>query len=278
MKHLPKLSLVVQTPEVEKTVPVALLTGTLEEKFAKAAEFGADGVELMMTNPKKLDLKLILNILKANELEVSAIASGAVAFASGLTLLHPDPSTAKTARERFMDLIDTATALNAPLVTVGSFRGRLASYPGDGRAVLRDILIEAAEYAYERNVKIALEPINRYEADLIHTAEQGLQFAFEVGHPAFGLLLDTFHVNIEETSYTEPFICLGKVGKLFHVHLGDNNRRYPGQGLIDFHAIVSTLGELGYTGYLSAELLAKPDPDTAAQRTLSYMRTILEDL
>jgi sugar phosphate isomerase/epimerase len=63
---------------------------------------------------------------------------------------------------------------------------------------------------------------------------------------------------------------------LWHVHLGDNNRLPPGCGLIDFRAIVATLREVGYSGYLSAELLARPDPDTAARHTLTYMRSLLE--
>ncbi|MGW8250065.1 MAG: sugar phosphate isomerase/epimerase family protein, partial [Anaerolineales bacterium] len=93
-----------------------------------------------------------------------------------------------------------------------------------------------------------------------------------------GLLLDTYHVNIEESSYSEPFRHTIQAGRLFHVHLGDNNRLPPGQGLIDFEAIVKTLYECGYSGYLSAELLAKPDPDTAARETLTYMRGLLEGL
>ncbi|MDI7276456.1 MAG: TIM barrel protein, partial [Anaerolineae bacterium] len=104
---------------------------------------------------------------------------------------------------------------------------------------------------------------------------EGLAFLEEVGHPALGLLLDTYHVNIEERSWTEPFRRLMAAGRLWHVHLGDNNRLYPGGGLIDFAAIVSTLGEAGYRGYLSAELLAQPDPDTAAAESLSAMRPLV---
>ena len=87
--------------------------------------------------------------------------------------------------------------------------------------------------------------------------------------------MDTYHINIEEASWTEPFRQVMAEDKLFHVHLGDNNRLPPGKGLIDFSAIVDTLAEINYTGYLSAELFPKPDPDTAARQTLEYMNTIL---
>jgi sugar phosphate isomerase/epimerase len=127
-----------------------------------------------------------------------------------------------------------------------------------------------------RNVQLALEPLNRYETDIIHNVEEGLAFLHEVNHPALGLLLDTYHINIEEPSWTEPFRRAMSSGQLLHVHLGDNNRLPPGHGLIDFAAIVATLREIGYSGYLSAELLALPDPDTAARQTLAHMRCLLE--
>ncbi len=270
-----KLSLAIQTPEVPVPVPVALLTGSLEDRLAKARGLGADGVELLTVNPKALDAPALRRALDGAGLEVAAIGSGALAFAAGLTLLHSDPQVAAQAQERLRDLIDFAVFLRAPLVTVGSFRGRVASVGGNGRALLAARLREAADYAAARGVRLALEPLNRYETDIVHTASEGLAFVEEVGHPALGLLLDTYHVNIEERSWAEPFRRAMAAGRLWHVHLGDNNRLYPGGGLIDFAAIVATLGEAGYRGYLSAELLARPDPDTAAIETMRRMRPLV---
>jgi sugar phosphate isomerase/epimerase len=140
---------------------------------------------------------------------------------------------------------------------------------------LAALLREGAAYAKARGVRLALEPLNRYESDIVNSAEEGLAFLNEIGHPTLGLVLDTYHVNIEERSWTEPFRRVMAAGRLFHIHLGDNNRLPPGHGLIDFPAIVVSLREIGYNGYLSAELLAKPDPDTAAQQTCTYMRSLL---
>lgn len=270
-----KLSLAIQTPEVEPAVPVALLSGTLEEKLRRAAQLGAQGVELMTADPRALDWQTIAGLLHQNGLEAAAVASGAIFFSLGLALLHSDPEKAAQAKDRLYSLIDFAAALGSPLVTIGSFRGRSAWVKGDGRTRLATILREAGETAEKRSVRLVLEPLNRYEADLINTAGEGLEFLQMVQHPSVGLLLDTFHVNIEETSWTEPFARLLAAGKLWHVHLGDNNRLPPGSGLIDFPAIVSTLFDLGYDGYLSAELLAKPDPDSAAVKTLAYMRALM---
>jgi sugar phosphate isomerase/epimerase len=271
-----KLSVAVQTPEVNRAVPVALLAGTFEERLGKARRLGLDGLELMAADPARLDAAAIRAALEQAGLEAAAIGSGAVAYCTGLTLLHADGAVAARASSRLDDLIEFAARVGAPLVTIGSFRGWLSSVGAGGRERLAGVLRCAARLGRERGVRLALEPLNRYESDIVNTAEQGLAFVAEVDQPALGLLLDTYHVNIEERSWTEPFRRLMSAGKLWHVHLGDNNRLPPGQGLIDFPAIVATLSELGYTRFLSAELLALPDPDTAARQTLEYMRSILE--
>lgn len=271
-----KLSLAIQTPEVQPIIPVALLAGTFEEKLAKAARLGADGVELMTVDPALLDAGAIRAGLQQHGVEAAAIGSGGVAFATGLTLLHADPAKAAQAASRLKQLIDFAQAIGAPLVTIGSFRGRLASVGTGNRSQIISLLHESADYAAGCNVRLVIEPLNRYEADLVVNAGEGLALVDEVGHPALGLLLDTFHANIEESSRTEPFRRLMSAGRLWHVHIADNNRLPPGQGLIDFPAIVAALRQAGYEGYLSAELLARPDPDTAGQQTLAYMRPLLE--
>jgi sugar phosphate isomerase/epimerase len=67
-----------------------------------------------------------------------------------------------------------------------------------------------------------------------------------------------------------------EAGRLWHVHVADNNRLAPGKGLINFSAIIACLREVGYEGYLSAEILAQPDPDTAARDAVAHMRRLLE--
>ncbi len=269
-----KLSVVTPTPEVEAAVPVALLSGTFAERLQKAARLGCDGVELMVVRPAELDAGEIRAQVSARGLEVSAIASGAIYMVDGLTLLASDAEVSRRAEARLRALIDFAAAVEAPLVTIGGFRGRLA-WAGGGhqaRARLIEILGAAAEKAAEQDVRLALEPLNRYESDIVNNARQGLALIEEVGHSHLGLLLDTFHVNIEEPSLYDCFRQAMAAGRLWHVHLGDSNRLPPGQGHIDFAGIVAALGEAGYRGYLSAELLPRPDPDAAAEATLRHMR------
>jgi 5-keto-L-gluconate epimerase len=267
-----KLSLAIQTPEVPLTIPVSLLEGSFEEKLSKAGSLGLDGVELMCIDPPRLDLPAILGVLQANRLAVSAIASGGVYFSTGLSLLNEDREKALQAQILLDNLITTAAYFQASVVTIGSFRGRLNQMGLQGLQRLQEILLAAAERAWSLGVRLAIEPLNRYETDLIRNTDEGLTFLSQADHPGLGLLLDTFHVNIEETSWTTPFSRVIQAGKLFHVHLGDNNRLFPGQGIIDFPAIFRVLRESDYRGYLSAELLAKPTADEAARQVVAYMR------
>lgn len=270
-----KLSLAIQTPEVSVLVPVALLTGTWEEKLAKAARLGVQGVDLMTVDPDALDVAALRASLQRHGLHVAAIGSGAVTFATGMALLHANPAQAAEARRRLDGMIRLAAALGAPLVTIGSFRGRLAHGGDQARARLATLLRATATEAAAQGVRLALEPLNRYETDLVHTVAEGLDFIGEIGHPAVGLLLDTYHINIEESSWTEPFRQAMAAGLLWHVHVGDNNRLPPGRGLIDFGAILTTLRAIGYDGYLAAELLGRPDPDAAAAETVAYLGSVL---
>ena len=270
-----KLSLVVQTPEVSSSSPVSLLSGSFEERLAKAASLGADGLELIPMNPATLDADGIRASLARHGLEAAAIGTVLLGF-TGITLLHADPDVAVQAQARLRDMIGFASATGAPVVTIGGFRGRVASVGEEGPERLTAALQEAAAFAESRDVRLALEPINHFQTDFVTTAQEGLALLESVGHPAVGLLLDTCHMNIDESSWAQPFRQVMEAGRLWHVHLADNNRLAPGRGLIDFRPIIMALREVGYTGYLSAEVLAQPDPDTAAQDALTHVRSLLE--
>jgi len=257
-----RLALAVQTPDVTLALPVALLSGTWPEKLDRAARLGVDGLELMTADPSGLQPGRMRKELEARGLTAVAIGSGAAAMQAGLTLLHADARVAARAAARLDELTAFAADVGAPLVTIGSFRGRLAGAGADARDRLADRLRLAADRAATLGVRLAIEPLNRYEADLINTAAEGLAFVESIGHPALGLLLDTYHVNIEEASWEAPIQCLMQAGRLWHMHLGDNNRLSPGDGMIDFGLLVRALRAAGYDGALSAELLARPDPDT----------------
>jgi sugar phosphate isomerase/epimerase len=268
-----KLAVCTTTSEVPVPVPVALLSGSFQERLDKAAALGCDGLELMVLNPDQLDVDRVAGEIRSRDLEVAAIGTGAQLFVDQLTLLAQDRTTENRALERFGKLVGVAAACGAPIGTVGSFRGKLAGSGERARERIVDTLRCCAEKAHSRNVRVALEPLNRYEADFINTAEEGMSLVQEINHPAFGLLLDTFHMNIEEPHLADAVYTAAE--RLWHLHLGDSNRLPPGKGHFNFSLVVDALRDIGYTGYLSAELLAKPDPDTAARLTMAAMRDLV---
>ncbi|MBB6635896.1 sugar phosphate isomerase/epimerase family protein [Cohnella thailandensis] len=112
-------------------------------------------------------------------------------------------------------------------------------------------LREAAVYARELGVQIGLEPVNRYESNLINTCEQALKLKNLVGEPNIKIHLDTYHMNIEEKSFYEATKAAGS--DLIHYHICENDRGIPGTGLVDWDSIFRALSELNYTGYAALE-------------------------
>lgn len=273
-----KLSIVLQTPEIEVSIPVALLSGSFEERLRKAAELGYDGVELMVSDPRRLDVEKIRSQLRKVGLRVSAIGSGAIAMVEKYTLLSVDTEISNRAERRLHELIEFASQIGAGCVTIGSFRGRAGGVKNaNGRSQLIETLKRSSERAAENGVLLALEPLNRYESDIVNTAEEGLGLIDQIGSKSIGIVLDTYHMNIEEPNFTGSIEKVAVAGKLFHVHIGDSNRLPPGQGHIDFQEIASALRSNNYNGYLSAELLPVPDGDQAAKKTIEYMRKIVPE-
>jgi sugar phosphate isomerase/epimerase len=119
-----------------------------------------------------------------------------------------------------------------------------------------DGLKEVYDHAMKCGVKMAIEPLNRFETYFVNRGEQALALAKDVG-PECGICLDVFHMNIEELDMFAAVRNAGK--KLFDVHVAENNRLAPGMGRIDWARLVSTLREVGYDGALTMEAVASVD-------------------
>ncbi len=245
--------------------------GKLEENIFKIKSFGYDGIELAIRDPGKIDLRFLNSILAKVELPVAAIGTGQAFGEEGISFTHPSKELREKAVERIKLQMKLAETLGTKVI-IGLIRGRKESDLNDDQ--INDWLIEALKNcaSSNRNVKIAIEPINRYETNIINSVESGIEILKEVNMSNVGLLLDTFHMNIEEPSIIES-IKLAR-NRLFHFHIADSNRWYPGAGHIDFGKILETLDEIGYSDFISAEILPLPDPDTAAERTINYMREL----
>jgi D-psicose/D-tagatose/L-ribulose 3-epimerase len=112
-------------------------------------------------------------------------------------------------------------------------------------------LREAAKYAADLGVKLAIEPINRFETDLVNTVDQGLELVQEIGADNVGLLLDTFHMNIEEKDI--PAAILRAAGHIVEVHACANDRGTPGEDHLPWPKIAAALAQTHYDGPLVIE-------------------------
>ena len=244
----------------------------LEEAVRLAAEVGFDGVELAIGDPKGLDPASVKRLLGAYGLEVPALGTGA-AYAEGLSLSHPEAARREGAVSRLKAHVDLAAELGA-YVIVGLIRGRAKDGLGPERATECVVagMREVARYAAGRGVKLLLEPLNRFETDLLNTVGDALAMAEAAGDNV-GLLVDTFHMNIEEPSITGSLREAAR--RIWHVHVADSNRWAPGCGHLDFREIVGTLRDSGYQGYLSAEILHKPEARAAYARTREHLAPLL---
>jgi D-psicose/D-tagatose/L-ribulose 3-epimerase len=107
------------------------------------------------------------------------------------------------------------------------------------------------DYAGERGVRLGIEPLNRFETSLINTAEQVMEVVESIDSPAAGVMLDTFHMNIEEKSPAEAIRSVGS--RLVHFHACGTDRGTPGADHTDWTAIADALRETGYDGAMVIE-------------------------
>jgi sugar phosphate isomerase/epimerase len=266
-----KLSIVLSTQQAQ--FQAATFKGDLETNLARIASFGYDGVELAIRDPKLVDLENLEALVGKYHLRVPAIGTGQAWGEEGLSFTDPDPEIRKRAIERIKSHIPGASRFGAVII-IGLIRGIVK--PGMDSAQALDWLVEAlrecSEAAHPHGIRLALEPINRYETTLINTTAQGLELIERVGADNFGLLLDTFHMNIEEPVIEDSIRSCGE--RVFHFHVADSNRWYPGAGHLDFKSMLNTLFATGYRGWVSGEFLPKPDAETAAQKGIAHLRQI----
>ncbi|MDX1601084.1 MAG: sugar phosphate isomerase/epimerase family protein, partial [Anaerolineales bacterium] len=248
----------------------------LEETFHRLARFGYQGVELK-GEPEQYDAGRVRSLAEQYELEITSVLGWALASIPGRDLASPNAASREQAVEYASRCVDLAAAVGAPIVVViPAAAGRTAPAGGPhdprswregyssewGHAV--DSVKQAAAYAREYDITLALEPINRYETFLVKNVEEGLRFIEEVGAGNLKLHLDTFHMNLEEPN---PARAVRKAGdSLVNMHLSDSNRQAPGKGHFDFESLFAALQAIEYRGALALEPVPPgSDPILATQ-------------
>ncbi len=225
--------------------------------FLKSAGF--DGVELMGD----------LAVYTPGEVNAALGASGLQVLSvtpQNVDLAHPDPAVRAQAVEYYLRLLDFAAAVGAPVAGCHGAVGRVRALSGEeaeGRW-FREGVQRIAEYAARLGLCLALETLNRYESHLLNTAGQAIQFVDGLGEPNVGILLDAYHMNIEEQDPGAAILDAGR--RLFLFHVADSNRQAVGRGHTDFLAVCRALQTIDYDGDILVECTAAgPDPFTPAK-------------
>ena len=239
-----------------------------------AKALGFDAVEIFPPGPEAIDAQALRTMLDDHGLALAALGTGAGWVKHRLTLTLPDASDRAKARDFIRSIIDLAGPFGASAI-IGSMQGRTG--PGvDRHAALHHIaaaLDDLGEHARQYGVPLIYEPLNRYETDLINSVEAGVALLGSLTTDNVVLLADFFHMNIEEYDIAKAIETGG--AHIGHVHFVDSNRRPAGFGHMDFVPIVAALRAIGYNGYLSAEALPHPDPESAARRAIEAFRTLV---
>ena len=227
----------------------------IEKTLNRLSKLGYDGISIK-GEPDQYDPTKVRKLLEKYKLEAASIDGIYPWPTKERDLANPDERVRKRAVEYLRKCTDFASAVGAPLVVVvPSPVGK--TKPLAPREKEREWAVESvrkvAEYALEKGIEVAVEPINRYETHLLNNAEQALEFAKEVAAENVKIMLDCFHMNIEEA---DPASAIRRAGRmLIHMHVADSNRQSVGRGHTDFKSILRALKEIGYERYLAMEPL-----------------------
>ncbi len=258
--------------------------------FDKVAHMGFDGIEVSLLGIGLDTAEKIRKNVENYGLEITC--------STGLGV-GQDPSSAHASeRQRATDTLQHAVEITATLGST-SLAGVVASPWGvfdplripERIQYSAETLGDLQPHLQQYNVRLGIEALNRFESDLTCTAEYAVQIAEKSGADLVGVLLDTFHMNIEEKSPAHAIQRAGK--KLFHYHISAHDRGVPQQGRYDFNADAHALQEIGYDGWVVVEMFVQSgystsrdlniwrpietdetDVDVSAQQALNFMQQV----
>lgn len=258
----------------------------------KFKDWGFDSVELALEDASHIDPKTFKKALADNGLVCASMCG---AFGPGRDLRGAKQDQ-QTSLDYIKSLLDTMAEVGTP-VLVGplySSVGRAeATEAGEYKKQWDTVaghLRTLAEYAKQRNIKLAIEPLNRYETDFINSCEQAMKMVKDVNHDAIGVHLDTYHMNIEEKDSAKAILLAGD--KLAHFHACGCDRGTPGNDHINWTPIVDALKKINYQGSVVIEsfttdvkVIAKaasiwrqfePSQEDIAVKGLKFLHSVLK--
>lgn len=248
-----------------------LFVGDIYDSAKKAQALGYDAVELHIKSADMIDREKLLDFCSKTGMKVSSFATGTSALFNKVCFIDDLKESRDKAVQLVCDFITEASYFNAGII-IGDMRGNLPEN-GDTKIYyerLNSSMSKILEAADKKNVTILMETINRYEKNYLNTVEDLMEYNQQFKSPNLKIHLDLYHMNIEEANMYKAIRLAGD--QLAHLHLADNNRLYCGGGALDFKKIIDTVKEVGFKGYYTLECLPIPDGETAARKSIQYLR------
>jgi D-psicose/D-tagatose/L-ribulose 3-epimerase len=231
-----------------------LTTEGIAELAPKVKDIGYDQFEVPIEGTEDIDYQRAAAILRDHALAVSVCA----AMGEDRDLIHPDKAIRANGMAYIEHLVDAAATLGATNVCgpLYSAVGRTWQMTADERARDTDLLVgelkELAAYAGDKGVVLGVEPLNRFETSFMNLASQVIPVVERVDHPACKIMLDTFHMNIEEQSLGDAIRAVGK-DRLAQVHGCENDRGAPGSGHVPWDEVSAALDDIDWDGPIVIE-------------------------
>ena len=257
----------------------------------KVMGMGFDGLEVPVFAGMTIeDAKRIGEYFGENNIPSSALAIFPPDKANPVS---PDSSLREGAVETFKLYVDCAKALGSG-VLVGPYSQGLSYFSGARPtkkewALSIETVKRCCEYAGNQGVEVAIEPLNRFEHYLLNTTEDAIRYVKEIDMEHVGILMDTYHANIEELNVAKSFELAMPYTK--HIHISENNRGIPGAGHACTKDVFDVIKKSGYKGWLTIEAFNEgapslqaalalwrslaPSDDELAKQGLAYIKTMI---
>ncbi|MSR31683.1 MAG: sugar phosphate isomerase/epimerase [Gemmataceae bacterium] len=236
-----------------------------EEHFPlleKLKKTGFDGVEIPLFDGKADHYKKVKKALNDNGLGATTVT----VVSPEASPISPDVKVRQSALDRIKWALEMTGVLGGELLA-GPYHSALGVFSGQGPTADEkkhavEVLRQAADFAQQVNVKMAIEYLNRFECYFLTTAQDAKNLVREVNHPWFRTMYDTFHANIEEKCITQAIASMEDT--YIHVHISENDRGTPGTGHVHWAETFQALKKARYDGWLTIESFGRALPDLAA--------------
>lgn len=239
-----------------------------------SAEAGYSLIEIPALDPASIDTADTIKVLK--EFNMNAACSLGLSFDADIN--NEDPAIVKRGEDRLFAALGVVEALGGNYLggVTYSALGKYQTPPTEkARTNAVNSLRRLAQSAKSRGISLGLEPVNRYESNLINTADQCLSVISDIGEDNVYVHLDVYHMNIEEQDLVAPVIASGN--KLGYVHVGASHRGPLGTGNIDFDSFFGALAKIGFTGPITFESFSSSVVSKDLSNTLGIWRNLWTD-